>query len=61
MKLEDQLLKRGENKCELCQSAINLKLYEVGPQDRFDEKNSVMLCSKCVAQIDKKEDLDASH
>ena len=61
MKLEDQLPKRGENKCELCQSAINLKLYEVGPQDRYDENNSVMLCSKCVAQIDKKEDLDASH
>ena len=61
MKLEDQLLKRGENKCELCQSDVNLKLYEVGPQDRYDEHNSVMLCSKCLAQIEKKEDLDIKH
>ncbi len=61
MKLEDLLIKRSENKCELCQSESKLKLYEVGPQDRYNEDNSIMICDKCVAQIEKKEELDGGH
>jgi protein PhnA len=61
MKLEEQLLKRSEGKCELCQSTSNLKPYEVGPQDRYNEDNTMMICDKCTAQIDKKEELDSAH
>ncbi|MCW3123145.1 MAG: putative phnA protein [Flavipsychrobacter sp.] len=61
MKLEDLLLKRSENKCELCQSESALKLYEVGPQDRYNEDNTIMICDRCTAQIEKKEELDNSH
>ena len=61
MKLEEILLKRGDNKCELCQSAGSLKLYEVAPQPRYDEDNSIMICDKCEAQILKKEELDNAH
>lgn len=61
MRLEDTLLNRSENKCELCQAATGLKMYEVQPQDRTSEDNCIMICDKCIAQIDKKEELDGSH
>lgn len=61
MKIDDLLLERSGNKCELCQSENNLKAYEVGPQDRYTDENTILICGKCTAQIDKKEELDASH
>src|SRR5882757_155198 len=61
MKLEDLLLKRSENKCELCSAETKLKVYEVPPQTQTDEDNCILICDKCRAQVDKKEELDSSH
>ncbi len=61
MKLEDILIERSGNKCELCGSTSQLSLYEVKPQDSRNSDNCVLLCNKCIAQIDKKEELDSSH
>ena len=61
MKLEDLLIKRSENKCELCQSDKGLKVYEVQPQKYTDENDCILICDKCRAQIDKKEELDSNH
>ena len=61
MRTEDIILKRCENKCELCQGANNLKPYEVGPQDRYNEDNTIVICAKCEAQIEKREELDGGH
>lgn len=61
MKLEELLLKRSEGKCELCKSENALKIYEVPPQSKSTEENCIMICDKCTAQIEKKEDLDKSH
>ena len=61
MKPEDVLLNRSEHKCELCGSASNLRMYEVAPQPRYDEQNTIMICAKCEAQIMKKEELNSSH
>lgn len=61
MKLEEKLLIRSEKKCELCQSGASLKLYEVPPQTYSDEDNCMMICDKCSAQIEKKEELDHKH
>lgn len=61
MKLEEQLLKRSENKCELCQSENNLKLYEVLPQTSSNEDNTIVICAKCLAQIEKREEPDSKH
>ena len=61
MKIEELLVQRSENKCELCQSANNLKPYEVAPQDRYTEENTILICDKCTAQIEKKEELDGKH
>lgn len=61
MKLEERLLVRAENKCELCQSATKLNVYEVPPQDGGYEENTILICDKCLAQVNKKEELDAKH
>lgn len=61
MKLEEQLLKRSENQCELCGSGETLKLYEVPPQSSSNEDNCILICEKCQAQIDRKEELDSKH
>lgn len=61
MKLEEAIEKRSEGKCEMCGSPASVQIYEVQPQDTRHEENCIMLCGKCVAQIDKKEELDSNH
>lgn len=61
MKFEASLLQRSESKCELCKSSENVTLYEVPPQTKSSEENCIMICSKCRAQIEKREELDSSH
>jgi protein PhnA len=61
MKLEAILLQRSENKCELCKSTEEVKLYEVLPQKSTSEENCFMICSTCLAQIDKKAELNSNH
>lgn len=61
MKLEDILLKRAENKCELCKSESPLSIYEAAPRLKSKEDNSLMICSKCHSQIEKKEEMDSRH
>lgn len=61
MKLEDILMNRSEKKCELCKSEQSSKVYEVPPQDKSNEENTIVICSKCAAQIEKKEELDSKH
>jgi len=61
MALEQILLKRSEHKCELCGSGETLKLYELLPQSYSNEDNCIMICNKCLGQIDKKEELDSKH
>jgi protein PhnA len=61
MKLIDQLVLRSEKNCELCQSPDDNVLYKV-PFAKFeDEDGCVMICKKCEAQIEKKEELDSKH
>ncbi|HWK07948.1 MAG TPA: PhnA domain-containing protein [Puia sp.] len=61
MKADDQLSKRSQNKCELCQSGEPLKVYEVLPEPGRTLDNRIYICDKCQAQIDKKEELDSNH
>jgi protein PhnA len=61
MKLLEILQQRSENKCELCKSGANLEVYEVPPQDQANAGNNIYICSKCVAQIEKKEEPDSKH
>ena len=61
MNLQDQLTTRSANKCELCSSDIDLKVYEVPFAKHNDADGCFMICKKCLAQIDKKEELDSKH
>ena len=61
MKLEDRLLERAANKCELCKSIVSLKVYEVPPQKGSTDENSIIVCDTCLAQIDKKAELESTH
>ncbi|HVI44664.1 MAG TPA: PhnA domain-containing protein [Chitinophaga sp.] len=61
MKLEEQLLQRSKGKCELCEATEALKIYEVPPPSQSTAENSILICDKCRAQIDKKEELDSQH
>jgi protein PhnA len=61
MKLEAALLKRSEHKCELCGADDNIQVFEVPPQDYSNEDNCIIVCKKCLAQIEKKEEIDNEH
>jgi len=61
MKLEEILLKRSEGKCELCKSEESVKLYEVPPQSQSNEENCMMICDKCLSQVEKKAEPDSNH
>ena len=61
MNLNKNLLARSGNKCELCQSELALKLYEVPPSFINKQDKSILLCDKCLTQLDKKEELDSNH
>jgi len=61
MKLDELLIQRSGQKCELCKAENNVKIYEVHPLDRTTEDNCIMICERCLAQIEKKEELDGKH
>jgi protein PhnA len=61
MKLEEQLLERSENKCELCQSSQNLQVYDVLPTNGSTAENTLIACEECLAQIERRADLNINH
>lgn len=61
MNLEKRLLERSANSCELCKATEKLSVYEVPPITGAIEENSLILCSNCLAQVEKKNSLDAAH
>lgn len=61
MKLEDVLLQRSNHQCELCQSNDGLSVYEVPPTKGAYEETCLLVCSKCLSQIEKKAELESAH
>lgn len=61
MKLQEQLLKRSGNKCELCQSTASVSMYEVLPEQGNDENDHIIVCETCLEQIEKRAELDSNH
>ncbi|SEB14370.1 phosphonoacetate hydrolase [Pedobacter hartonius] len=59
--LEEQLLQRSENKCELCQSGETLKLYAVPPQSANNVDNCIIVCDTCLSQIEKNKETEKNH
>lgn len=60
MRQDELLAKRSGNKCELCEATANLKVYEVPPATG-NMDDAVLVCPKCLAQIEKKEEPDSAH
>ncbi|WP_270090476.1 PhnA domain-containing protein [Sphingobacterium sp. SYP-B4668] len=61
MSLQQQLIERSGNKCELCNLTENLNVYEVPPTSNANLENSILVCNTCLAQIEKTEQIDADH
>lgn len=56
-----QLQERSNHQCELCTAKDSLTLFEVPPTASNVADREILICSKCLAQIEKKEELDSSH
>ncbi|MEO5946138.1 MAG: PhnA domain-containing protein [Chitinophagaceae bacterium] len=61
MKTEEIVNKRAAGTCELCKSTETLNIYEVISTNGTTEENCIMICAKCKAQVDKKEELESKH
>lgn len=61
MKLEETVQQRSGNQCELCGSTNDTQCYAVPPQDQATVDNTILICAKCRAQIEKREELDSPH
>lgn len=61
MSIESELRVRSNNQCELCTSTENLSVYDVPPNAQQRIEDSILICEKCTAQLDKKEALDSKH
>ncbi|MBT3280674.1 MAG: PhnA domain protein [Campylobacteraceae bacterium] len=54
--IDQKLLDRSENKCELCGSGDNLDSYKVEPKDE-----EILVCGVCKEQIEDNSKLDETH
>ena len=61
MSIEALLKERSGEKCELCSSTENLAIYEVPPDSKTGEDDSVLLCRVCIEQIEDPEKVDVNH
>jgi protein PhnA len=61
MSVETILQQRSNNQCELCKSTEDLSVYTVPPGDEGNADENILVCKKCLAQIQKKEEPDAQH
>jgi len=59
--LKQELSARNDGKCELCNGTEGLNIHEVAGAKYNDADGTILICSKCLAQIEKKEELDPAH
>ena len=61
MQLNQLLSKRSQGKCELCGSSEKLSAHEVAFAPYSDVDGTVLICPTCLAQIEKKAELNDAH
>lgn len=59
MNIEQQLIERSGNRCELSKSKSKLVVYPVTPADENDINRHIYISEKCLTQLEKKEELDS--
>ncbi|MEJ6547029.1 MAG: PhnA domain-containing protein [Flavobacteriaceae bacterium] len=60
MNIDKDLLKRAQEKCECCGSSESLAAYELPASPTSGIEASLVLCSKCLLELDA-EERDANH
>ncbi|MCR9591405.1 alkylphosphonate utilization protein [Vibrio alginolyticus] len=58
MSIEATLLARCESKCELCSSESQLTAYAVPPHGNVTVDTAIMVCDKCLGEIDEPKDIN---
>ena len=61
MSLEKELETRSGSKCELCGATDELKIYEVPPKYNVKAADCVLVCGKCLVQIEDPGKVDVNH
>lgn len=60
MTIEQTLLSRSNQSCELCSSTDGLSVYAVPPDESHGDK-CIMVCSKCTSGLTLTDELDPNH
>ena len=60
MSVEQALIARSGNKCELCGAEHDLSVFDVAPSDGSEE-HAVLVCGTCKSQMEDPSTLDANH
>ena len=61
MSIINELEERSGSKCELCSATENLQVFEVPPVSTGGIDGSLLVCNRCVEQIENPEKTDANH
>ncbi|HEY3370968.1 MAG TPA: PhnA domain-containing protein [Prolixibacteraceae bacterium] len=61
MSVEKEIHARSGSKCELCGATDELKIYEVPPTSNGKTDACVLVCEKCMGQIEDPEKMDVNH
>ena len=60
MSVEQALIARSGNKCELCGAEHELSVFEVTPSDS-SESQAILVCGTCKSQMEDPSTIDANH
>lgn len=58
MNIEQQLIQRSGQQCELSKAKDNLMVYRVFPKDGNDLNGCIYISEKCVSQLERKKELE---
>ncbi len=58
MSIEATMLQRCESKCELCAAEAPLTAYAVPPHSHVTVDYGIMVCDKCLGEIDEPKDVN---
>jgi len=61
MSIENILVKRSGNKCELCGAGNGLSAYEIPPKRHEGEQGALLLCESCRGQLNDPSTMDSDH
>ncbi len=61
MTIEQDLRRRAEDKCELCEAADNLSVFDVPPTSDGSVDQAILICDSCRIQIEDPSTIDVNH